>query len=312
MWTYALRRFLIMLLIVVGVSFLIFMIISLTPGSPGRNILGANASQEQVEAMDHRLGYDRPVLERYFLYMNNLLHGDLGTSYKTNHPVKDELFPRFKPTMILASFAILFACAIGVSTGIISAVKQYSPIDNFMTITALVLSAIPGFWLGMTLIMIFAVQLNVLPTGGIKTWDCYVMPVFALAVCHAADIMRMTRSAMLETVRMDYIRTARAKGASEKRVIVVHALKNALLPIITTAGRKFTVMLGGTIIIEVLFTMPGVGNYLMSAIFQRDVPVIVSTSLALAVISCVIVLVVDLLYATIDPRIKSLYIKGRK
>ena len=310
MWRFVLRRIATMVLIIFGVSLLIFYIISLTPGSPARSILGKNATPEQIEALNERLGYNKPVFQRYLSYMKGLLHGDFGTSYKTNKPVSKELFTRFKPTFILASFSIVFACIIGIPTGIISAVKQYSLIDSFCTITALVLSAIPGFWLGMMLMMIFAVNLRILPVGGVKTLDSYILPVFTLSVCHAAGIMRITRSAMLETVRMDYIRTARAKGASEKRVIIVHALKNALLPIITTIGKTFTIMLGGTIVIEILFTIPGIGDYLLSAILSRDVPVIVSTALVLAVISCVIVLLVDLLYAAIDPRIRGMYIKG--
>lgn len=304
---YVIKRLLFTLLVLFGVAIIIFSIMSLTPGDPARNILGLQATQEKVDTLNHSLGLDQPFFKRFFTYLVGLFQGDMGTSYRTLQPVSNEIFSRFLPTLILACLSIIISAIIGITSGIISAVRQYSLLDDFTTVSALIISAIPSFWLGMMLVLFFSVNRHWLPSSGITIWTSYILPTVTLAAGGAANIMRITRSTMLETVRMDYIRTARAKGASERRVICEHALKNALLPIITVLGTTFGTLLGGTVIIEVLFGMPGLGNYMVGSILEKDTPAVMSTALFLATLFCLILLAVDLLYAFIDPRIKAKY-----
>ena len=311
MTRYVIKRLLFTLVVLFGVAVIIFTILSLTPGSPVKAILGLNATPERVAELEHRLGLDKPVYERFFLYMKGLLQGDLGTSYITNQPVGPEIFHRFKPTLILAVCSIILSSVFGILIGVISAVRQYSLLDDVSTVTALIVASIPSFWLGMLLVYGLSVKAGLFPPSGIGSWKNYVLPTLALGLTGAAVIMRITRSTMLETVRMDYIRTARAKGASEKQVIVMHALKNALLPIITVVGTTFGPLLGG-VVIEVLFGMPGLGNYLVNSILKKDMPAVMSTGLFLAALFCIIMLIVDLLYAFIDPRIKAKYARRAK
>lgn len=309
MGRYVIKRLLFTVVVLFGVAVIIFTILSLTPGSPARSILGLSATPEKVVELEHELGLDQPLYIRFFKYISGLLHGDLGTSYITRRPVGPEILQRFQPTLILATLCIILSAVVGILFGVISAIRQYSLLDDVTTMTALIVSAIPEFWLGMMLVYLFSVKLQLLPPSGIESWKSYILPTLSLAFWGAASIMRMTRSTMLETIRMDYIRTARAKGASEKQVIVVHALKNALLPIITVLGTTFGTQLGGTVIIEVLFGMPGLGNYMVNSILKKDMPAVMSTGLFLAAIFCIIILIVDLLYAFIDPRIKAKYMR---
>ncbi|MBQ1391668.1 MAG: ABC transporter permease [Firmicutes bacterium] len=312
MGRYVIKRLLFTVVVLFGVAVIIFTILSLTPGSPVRSILGLNATPERIAELEHRLGLDKPLPQRFFEYILGLLHGDLGTSYITNQPVGPEIINRFKPTLLLAVFSIILSSVVGILVGVLSAVRQYSLLDDVSTITALVISAVPAFWLGMMLVFWLSVKMKLLPPSGIDSWKSYVLPTLALGLTTAASIMRITRSTMLETVRMDYIRTARAKGASEKQVIFVHALKNALLPIITVLGTTFGTLLGGTVVIEVLFGMPGLGNYLINSILKKDMPAVMSTGLFLSGLFCIIMLIVDLLYAFIDPRIKAKYMRRSK
>ena len=312
MGRYVIKRLLFTIIVLFGVAVVIFTILSLTPGSPVRSILGLNATPDRIAELEHRLGLDKPFYQRFFEYIFGLLHGDLGTSYITNQPVGPEIMSRFKPTLLLAISSIILSSVIGILVGVISAVRQYSLLDDVSTITALVISAVPAFWLGMMLVFGLSVKMKLLPPGGIDSWKSFVLPTLALGLTTAASIMRITRSTMLETVRMDYIRTARAKGASEKQVIFVHALKNALLPIITVLGTTFGTLLGGTVVIEVLFGMPGLGNYLINSILKKDMPAVMSTGLFLSALFCIIMLIVDLLYAFIDPRIKAKYTRRSK
>ncbi|MCR4712336.1 MAG: ABC transporter permease [Clostridia bacterium] len=312
MGRYVIKRLLFTVVVLFGVAVIIFTILSLTPGSPVRSILGLNATPERIAELEHRLGLDKPLPQRFFEYILGLLHGDFGTSYITNQPVGPEIINRFKPTLLLAIFSIILSSVVGILVGVLSAVRQYSLLDDVSTITALVISAVPAFWLGMMLVFWLSVKMKLLPPSGIDSWKSYVLPTLALGLTTAASIMRITRSTMLETVRMDYIRTARAKGASEKQVIFVHALKNALLPIITVLGTTFGTLLGGTVVIEVLFGMPGLGNYLINSILKKDMPAVMSTGLFLSGLFCIIMLIVDLLYAFIDPRIKAKYMRRSK
>lgn len=302
---YVLKRLLITIPILLCVIFIVFSIMQLTPGDPATSILGATATPEQIAQLNHELDYDQPFFTRFFNYVIGVLHGDFGTSYRTNQPVISEIKVRFPTTFKLAMLSMLISATIGITLGIISAVKQYSPLDTTLTVLALLFAAIPGFWLGLMLIWIFAVTLGVLPTSGADSWKSLILPLVTLSAGGIASLLRITRSAMLETIRQDYIRTARAKGASERVVILRHALKNALLPVITVLGMNFSGMLGGAVIAETVFSMPGIGQYIITGIRQKNDPVVLSCTLMLASLFCIIMLLIDIIYGFVDPRVKA-------
>lgn len=306
---YVLKRLLLFIPVLLGVSFIVFSIISLTPGDPGTIILGQNATKESIDQLNHELGYDQPFLVRFFHYIIHAVQGDFGESYRTGKPVFNEIFARFPTTFKLATGAVIVAIAIGIPIGIISAVRQYSVLDTIGTITAMFMASVPQFWLGLMMILAFAVTLGWLPSTGISSWKHFIMPIITLALPCAANVLRMTRSTMLETIRQDYIRTARAKGAPESTVVLKHALRNALLPVITVVGINFGYLLGGTVLIESVFGIPGVGTLTITSIRMKDIPQTAASVLFLAFIYCAMMLAVDILYAYIDPRIKARYAK---
>ena len=311
MYRYVIKRLLLMIPILLCVVFIVFTIMSLTPGDPGRMILGMNASQEAVDALNASLGYDKPFLIRFFDYLNDILHGNFGRSYRNNQPVFDEIFARFPTTLKLSLASIVVTIVVGIPLGVLAAVKQYSFIDGVSTVFALFIAAVPSFWLALLCILLFSLTLGWLPPNGIGSISHYIMPTITLAAAYSASIMRLTRSTMLEAMQQDYIRTARGKGATEKRVIWRHAIKNALLPVITSTGMAFGGLLGGTIVIEQVFGIPGLGTLVVMAIRQKDFPQVMAITIFLSAMFCVIMLVVDLLYAFIDPRIKALYTAKR-
>ena len=308
---YILKRLLYMIPVLLGVAFLVFSILALTPGDPGSIILGITAKQEDIDALNAQFGYDQPFLLRFFNYIKNLvLHFDLGTSYQRRQPVINDIRARFPNTLLLALLSMALSALIGVSLGIVSAVRQYSTIDRVLVVTALVFASVPGFWLALMLLMFFSLKLQWLPTFGADTLRHFILPTVTVSLTSAAGLLRLTRASMLETVRQEYIRTAQAKGASEKVVIWRHALRNALIPVITTMGTSFGASLGGAIIAETVFAMPGMGTLLTGAIRQKDVPVVMGATLFLAFLFSVVVLIVDVLYALIDPRIRARYESG--
>ena len=296
--------------VILGISFIIFSIMSLTPGDAARMILGPDATYDQVDALRAELGLDQPFLVRYVRYVANALRLDFGRSYVNNVPVINEIQARFPYTLMLAFGSTLLMVMIGVPVGIISAVKQYSVIDNISLVSALLLTSMPAFWLGPMLTLLFALRLNWLPAIGVESLRHFILPCVTLAAAMMASLIRMTRSNMLEVVRQDYIRTAKAKGASERIVIYRHALRNALLPVITIIGLNFGGLLGGTMIIESCFAMPGLGTRTIGAIREKDLPVVMATILFIAILGGVINLIVDIIYAFVDPRIKSKYAKS--
>lgn len=304
---YIIRRLLLIIPTTLLVVLLVFLIMNITPGDPGRMILGVGqgVTQEAVDALNHSLGMDRPVMERYFSYIWNILHLDFGLSYHSRQPVLDTLVKSFPITFKLAFLSILVTVVVGIPLGIISAARRYSVLDGTLTVVALVVASVPGFWLGIMLILIFSLKLGLLPTSGVGTLKHYILPVLTLALPNAAFLLRITRVTMLETLRQDYIRTARAKGASEKRVIFRHALKNTLLPVVTTLGLSFANLLGGAIVVEAVFGLPGLGEVILDALVLKDVPVVMASVILIAVLFMLIVLIVDILYAYIDPRIKA-------
>ncbi|MGI6642428.1 MAG: ABC transporter permease [Bacillota bacterium] len=308
MYRYVLRRLLLTIPVLLGAIFLVYAIMSLTPGDPGTLILGMTAPKEDIDALNRALGYDKPFPIRFLNYLGDIvLRFDFGNSYRTRTPVFQEIFQRFPTTFYLALSSIALSSIFGISQGILSAIRQYSFVDSLFTVMAMFFAAIPGFWFGLMLMMVFALRLGWLPSSGVDTWKSFVLPTATLSAGGAAGLMRLTRSTMLETIRQDYIRTARAKGASEATVIWKHALKNALLPVITSMGMSFGASLGGAIIVETVFGMPGLGTYIVTSIRQKDVPAVLAATLLLSVLFCLIMLVVDLLYAFINPRIRARY-----
>lgn len=307
MKNYIIKRILTVFPMLLAVIFIVFGIMDLTPGDPAQTILGQRATSEAVEKLNQELGLDRPFLIRYGSYVINALQGDLGNSYRTGRPVFDEIVTRFPTTIKLASFAILLGVMIGVPLGILSAVKQYSLYDFIGTASAMLMASIPGFWFGLMAIVLFALKLGWLPSNGSDTWLHYLMPTTTLAIPVAAAMLRLTRTTMLETIRQDYVRTARAKGQTERVVIFQHALKNALLPVVTVAGLEFGGLLGGVVTIETIFSINGVGMLIIESIRMKDIPQVTGCAIFLAFFFMMVMLVVDIVYAYIDPRIRARY-----
>lgn len=310
---YVVKRLVYMIPVLFGVSFLVFAILSLTPGDPGSIILGITAKPEDIAALNAEFGYDKPFLIRFFDYIGDVIfHFDLGISYQSREPVVDDIIARFPNTLLLAVLSMSAASIIGISLGIISAIRQYTALDQTLVVVALVFASIPGFWLGSMLMLLFSMQLGILPSHGASSLKHFILPTITVCMTSAAGLLRLTRSAMLETIRQEYIRTAKAKGASQKRIIWKHALRNAMLPVVTTLGTSFGASLGGAIIAETIFAMPGMGTLITTAIRQKDIPVVMGSTLFLAVLFSLVILIVDVLYAFIDPRIKAKYENGGK
>lgn len=302
-----------MIPVLFGVAFVIFTMLYFTPGDPAVQILGEGATPEAIAALREELGLNAPFVVRFFNYIKDLVwYGDLGISYSTNRPVIDEILSRFPTTLELAALSVLIATLIGVFCGIIAAVRQYSIFDNVATVVSLIGASMPNFWQGIMMILLFSVYLSWLPASGFDSPICWIMPAMTIGTSTAASIMRMTRSSMLEVIRKDYIRTARAKGQSEFVVIFHHALKNAMIPVLTTIGLSFGRMMGGAVLTESIFAIPGLGSLIVNAIKARDYPVVQGGVLFIAFVFGFVNLFVDILYAFCDPRIKAMYGSGKK
>lgn len=294
-----------MIPVVLGLSFIIFTIMSLTPGNPASIILGEGASIQDIEALQDEMGLNDPLVVQYGRYMKNFVRGDFGTSYISKLSVTNEIKQRFPTTLKLAMGSIFIMVIIGVPIGIISAVKQYSLVDNVSLFLAMLLSSMPAFFFGLLAMLLFSLKLGWLPAMGSDTWKHFVLPCFTLVGVFLARLVRMTRSNMLEVIRADYIKTARAKGASEMSVIFKHALKNALLPIVTIIGLNFAAMLGGSVITESIFGLPGLGTMTVSGIRMKDTPTVMASILFVAIMISVVNLLVDIIYMVVDPRLRS-------
>ena len=304
---YILKRLVMLIPVLIGVTFMVYFILSLSPGDTAAIIAGEGADAQTIEAVRKDLGLDKPVIVQYGKYMWNLLHGDMGVSYSTKRPVFTTIMSSFPNTAKLAFWSILVAVAIALPIGIISATRQYSAVDNVGMVAALLGVATPNFWLGLMLIIVFSLNLGILPSGGMSGWKSYIMPAITLGTGDAALICRMTRSSMLEVIRQDYIRTARAKGQTEKVVIYKHALKNALIPVITVLGLQFGAGLGGAVVTETVFSISGLGKLMVDSINARNYPMVQGGVLVIACVFTLVNLAVDVLYAYLDPRIKSQY-----
>ncbi len=301
------ERLLLLIPMVLGIIFIVFFLTSLLPSSPGRIMLGANASQQEVDKLNEELGYNKPFLVRYVNYVWDMVQGDFGTTYYSRKPVFTEIWPRFPVTFNLAGLSMLVASIIGIPLGVFSAVKQYSVLDYMSTTIAMFLAVIPGFWFALILLLFFTLQLGWLPSSGATTAGHYVMPVAVTALATTASLMRMTRTTMLETIRQDYVRTARAKGIAESRVIWRHALRNALLPVLTIVVLNFAMSMGGTVITETIFSMPGLGMLVISSLRNSDIPLVMGIVVFFSLFFLVLMLIIDVLYAYVDPRIKARY-----
>ena len=303
---FLLQRIGLALLSIWAVCTITFFIAFLAPGDPAELAAGQHSDPATIAHVRHEFGLDKPPLTRYGLYLWDAAHGDLGKSYYTREPVTDFLKRGLPNTALLATTAILLALAVGVAVGLAAALRPNTFLDRFLMSSVLVGVTLPNFVLGPLLILVFALKLGWLPVAGWGDWTNLILPSVVLAARPAALIGRMTRASMLETLRQDYIRTARAKGLSPATVLIKHALKNAFLPVLTTAGVSFGYLLSGSFVVETIFTVPGVGYQSINSLFQRDYSVIQGTTLLLAVVFVATNLIIDLLYAALDPRVKAM------
>lgn len=308
MYKYIAKRLLMLIPVIIGVSFLVFFIMAMAPGDTAKAILGEDAPVESLEALREELGLNDPVPVRYVNYMKGMLRGDLGKSYKSGRPVFNEIMERFPATLELSFWGMVFAIVLSIPIGIISATRQYSLTDSVSMIFALLGVATPNFWLGLMLIIVFSLHLGWLPSGGnTDGFASLILPVITLGTGCMANITRTTRSSMLEVIRQDYIRTAKAKGVSKNKVINKHALKNALIPVVTVIGLQFGSLLGGAVLTESVFSWPGIGTYLVNSIKAKDTNAVLGCVIIFSICFSIVNLIVDILYAYIDPRIKSKY-----
>lgn len=308
MLRYIIKRILWLIPILLGVSFIVFTIMYLSPGDPVTLILGEGASTEAYEALRSQMGLDRSFIEQFFSYIRRVVFDlDLGRSYVSNRVVLDEILVRLPNTIRLASWSILFATLIGVPLGVISATRPYSKLDNAVMFLSLMGVSMPTFWQALLLIILFTSTLGWLPATGFTTWQQMIMPVAALATSSIGMIARITRSSMMDVLDQDYIRTSEAKGVPDSRIIFQHALKNALIPVVTVIGLQFGALLGGAVLTETIFSINGLGTMMVNAIRTRDSMVVQGGVLFIAFIFTLVNLCVDILYAYIDPRIRSQY-----
>jgi len=304
MLRYIIRRVLFLIPVLLGVAFCVFTLLYLTPGDPARMVLGDMATDEAIKEFRDKEGLNDPFLVQFGNYVWKAINGDIGRSYSSRRPVMKELLTAFPYTLKLSAFAMIIAILIGIPCGIISAIKQYSWFDTITMIFAMVGLSMPVFWLGLLLILLFSVHLRWLPSSGFSTFKAMILPSVALAAQSISMVTRMTRSSMLEVVRADYIRTARAKGQKESIVIWVHALRNALFPILTAVGQSMASLLSGAIVVETVFNIPGLGQLLINSIARRDFAMIQGIVLVVTVICVLVNLLVDLLYGVADPRVR--------
>ena len=315
MTRYLILRILAAVPVLLGITLVVFVILSLIPGDPAMAILGSYSTPENVARLNQQLGLDRPLFQRYFIWLGNILQGDFGRSFALNRPVIDEIIERFHATLILSGTAFLICSLLGIMAGVISATRQYSWADKIITFSVLIGISVPSFFLGMMMILYFAVQLRWFPASGMYALygggglshllSHLVMPALALAAVATGVIARLSRAAMLEVLRLDFIRTARAKGATERRVILRHALRHAIVSILPVLGLLAGFVLSGAVYIEIVFQWPGVGRMLVDAILARDIILVQGGVLFVA--SCYVIfnIIVDAAQLWLDPRVKS-------
>jgi peptide/nickel transport system permease protein len=314
MAAYIAKRLIAAIPVIIGLSIIVFFIMAMIPGDPALAILGSYATPENVAKLNRELGLDKPLVEQYFIWLGNLAHGDFGRSYTLNRPVLDEVLERFSATLILAGPALLLCSVFGLIAGIVSAVRQYGLADKMITFIVLIGISMPSFWLGLLLILFFAVKIRLFPASGMYAiygggdlpdlLHHLALPAFTLAVVATGVIARLTRTSMLEVLRQDYIRTARAKGLSERKVIYKHAFKAALVSVVPVIGIQAGFVLGGAVYIETVFQWPGIGSMLVKAISTRDLLLVQGGVLVVATAYVLFNLIVDVLQTILDPRLR--------
>ena len=310
MLKFIVKRVLLMIPILFGVIFIVFTINRLTPGDPTLTILGADAQPAEYEALREELGLNDPFFVQFFNYVKGIVtEFDLGTSYTTRQSVTNEILGRFPTTLLLGVLGVCITVCIGIPFGVISATKQGSVLDYIVTFVSLFFASMPSFWLALMMMLLFSLKLKWLPASGLDTWLGFIMPCLSLGLSPVATVTRLTRSSMLEVIRADYIRTARAKGIAEHAVIVRHALRNALIPVITNVGIQLGHIMAGSVVIESIFGIAGIGTLMVNAINMKNYPVVQGCVLFLSISVCVINLIVDLIYSVVDPRIKAQIIR---
>ncbi|MDX5474923.1 MAG: ABC transporter permease [Bacillaceae bacterium] len=304
MTMFILRRLAQTIPVIIGVTFVVFFIMQLVPGDPAVLLAGEGASEETIQAIREQLGLNKPMLVQYFDYLSNIVKGDFGVSLKNSQPVLDEIIVRLPITIELAIFSIIITIVLGMIAGILSAVKPYSLTDTGVMLIALIGISMPSFWLGLLLMFFFSVKLQIFPVAGWDSLSHIVLPALTLGAGGAAIVARMTRSSMLEVIRQDYIRTARAKGVKERVIIYRHALRNALIPVITVVGLQFGALLGGTVLVESIFAINGLGRMIVDAIRMRDLPMVQGGVLVASLVFVIVNLFVDVLYRFFNKRIE--------
>jgi peptide/nickel transport system permease protein len=310
MTNYIGRRVLFTVFAIFFIMTAIFFTLSLSPGSPAKLLLGSRATAEEIAILERDLGLDKPLIEQYIIYMSGVIKGDLGNSYQTGKPVVGEVMRSIQPTFILAVIGVAIATVISIPIGILMAIKQNSRFDNAITFITVIIAAVPPFVIALLLMILFAVNLKWLPTSGIRSWQGYILPVSTIVLMAFGGFTRFTRSIMLEIMGEDYIRTARAKGNNEKQIIWKHCLRNILIPIITMVGLSFAGMLGGAIIVESIFAIPGLGQLSIIATNVKDIPLVLACSTFMTIVFSLVVLLLDISYTFIDPRIKAEFKRG--
>jgi peptide/nickel transport system permease protein len=303
MFIFILRRLLQMIPVLLGVVLVVFLIMQLVPGDPAVLLAGESATPEQVAQIRHQLGLDRPVIVQYFSYIKDLAMGDFGTSVRSNRPVLDEILVRLPVTFELAFWSILVTVVLGLLAGIISATKQYSLSDISLMIVALLGVSLPSFWFGLMLILYFGVKIPIFPVAGWGTFMHVILPALTLGTGGAAIVARMTRSSMLEVIKQDYIRTAKAKGVKAQIIVYKHALKNAMIPVITVVGLQFGALLGGTVLTETVFAINGLGRFIIDSIRMRDLPSVQGSILVCSIVFVVVNMFVDISYRLLNKRV---------
>lgn len=308
MWTFILRRIAFLVPVWIGISLFAFVLANLTPGDPARLALqreiGGQPTAEQVAEARDRLGLDAPAPVRYVRWVSDAVTGDLGTSYRTGTPVLQSLADRFPTTLQIAGMGLALSIAISIPVGVLAAVYRQSAIDHASRVLALVGASMPSYWVAYLLILLFSVRLGWLPVAGSSTWQHALLPAATLGIGGSASLMRLVRSEMLETLGQDYVRTARSKGLVQRVVVMRHALRNALIPTTTVIGMRFAGMLGGAVIVETIFSWPGIGKLIVDAIFDRDYPMIQGFVVFMGTAFLLINLIVDIGYGVIDPRVR--------
>jgi peptide/nickel transport system permease protein len=311
-YRYVIKRILLLIPVLLGISFVVFALMDMAPGDPARMILGEAASMSDVEALREGMGLNDNFFVRYLRQVWNMVRGNFGMSYSFKTPVFDLIMPAIPVTIKLALGSMVIMVLLGIPIGVISAVKKYTWIDTMSLTGSLLITSMPAFWMGLMMILLFALHLRLLPATGDDVFRNYILPCFTLGAGMMADLVRMTRSSMLEVVKQDYVRTARAKGAKERTVVYKHALRNALMPVVTIVGLNFSALLGGSMVIENVFAMSGIGSLIIRSVNQRDTPLVLTAVMLVALMTGIVNLIVDIFYAYIDPRIKSQYVRAKR